>query len=217
MKQRQLFPAFLAALFGAVLIATPLAAATFTFVSEVTVSSGPSATPGTPSLPPVGTVGSIDLTIDDSNPALALFSGVGDPNVVASASVTVPGWISGAMTNTVFDSFTVTDSYFSFGAYGPSSVAVDNGATIQPSSFHVFRVNFGAPLLAAPTTTGELVAAISAPGASGFFSHELDLSGDGFIVTRVSFPASVAAVPLPASAWLLGLALLGMGALRRRV
>ena len=113
------------------------------------------------------------------------------------------------------DFFQVSDSHLAFGSYGPTSVATDNGAFVLPNARHSFRIDFGAVAPATPTTIGDLVMALSEPGASGYFSHELEGSA-GFIHTRVEFPASTPAVPLPASAWMLLMGLVGLGVMRRR-
>ena len=199
---------------AALLAAAPASAATFTFMSEVTTSIGPSMTPGTPSLPPPGTLGTVELEINDSDPSLTIFDGF-DVRVFATASVDVPGWISGSMVNNPnpFDFFQITAESLAFGSYGPTSVAEDNGAFILPNGRHSFRVNFGTPAAAVPVTIGDLVTALNAPGATGFFSHELEGS-PGFIFTRVEFPATE--IPLPASAFLLLAGLAGLGTVRAR-
>ena len=197
-----------------ILAAAPLSAATFTFMGEVTSTNGPSATPGVPSLPGLGTAGTIELNIDDSDPSLTIFDGF-DVRIFASVSLDVPGWITGSMTNNPNpgDFFQVSDTHLAFGSYGPTSVATDNGAFILPSARHSFRVDFGATAPATPVTIGDLVTALSAPGATGFFSHELEGS-PGFIFTRVEFPASTPEIPLPASAWLLLAGLAGLRVIR---
>ena len=59
-----------------------------------------------------------------------------------------------------------------------------------------------------PLTVGELVLALTDPGMSGYFSHEMDRQGGGFFVTRVDFSSSMSAVPLPGSLPLMLTALL---------
>lgn len=213
MFQRPFSPFAFAVASIALLTGAPVSAATFTYLSEVTISNGPSVTAGTPSLPPVGTPGTIELNIDDSNPGLSIFDGF-NVRIFADASVDVPGWITGSMTNNPdpSDFFQVTTTSLAFGAYGPTSVADANGAVILPNGRHSFRVNFGAPVLSTPATIGDLVTALNAPGATGFFSHELEGS-PGFVFTRVEFPAT-SEIPLPASAWLLLAGLAGLRALR---
>jgi len=216
MTQTRFFKIIGATLVAGLLTAAPLSAATFTFNAEVTNSNGPSMTPFVPSLPPIGTAGTVELEIFDADPTLTIFDGF-DVRIVAEASVDVPGWISGSMLNNPnpADFFQVTDSYLAFGSYGPTSVAEDNGAFILPNARHSFRIDYGAPVLATPVTVGDLVTALSAPGASGYFSHELE-GQPGFIFTRVEFPASTPQVPLPASAWFLMVGLAGLGVMRRR-
>ena len=213
MFNKLLVKTFMATALSALFAAAPLSAATFTFTGEVTTTIGPSAVLGTPSLPPSGTEGTVELLINDTDSSLTIFD---DFNVreFATVSLDVPGWISGSMTNNPdpFDYFDISATSFAFGSYGPTSVATDNGAFILPQAFHSFRVNFGASVAATPNSIGDLVTALSVPGASGFFSHELEVGGSGFIHTRVEFPASpVPSIPLPASAWLL---LVGLGTFR---
>lgn len=194
----------------------PLAvqAATFSYDGVVTISEGPAATPDDPDLPPLGTAGMVELVIDDSDPSLAIFNGFNVAEVF-SVSVDVPGFVSGSMDNNPdpSDFFAITTEYLAFGAYGPTAINDPGSAVILPNGRHSFRIDFGAALSDVPTTIGEVVAALNIPGASGYFSHELEGS-PGFIFTRVAF--EVPPVPLPASAWLLLAAVGSVGVARRR-
>lgn len=193
-----------------------LHAAVFSYDGMVTSSLGPAVAVGDPNLPPIGTLGTVELYINDTNPLTPIFDGF---DVVESfrASVDVPGFISGSMVNNPnpSDFFSLTTEFLAFGSYGPSAITDPGTETFLPSARHSFRIEFGATLGSVPTTVGEVVAALSLPGVTGYFSHELEGS-PGFLLTRVSFTDDVSAVPLPASAWMLIAALGAMGAARRR-
>lgn len=191
-----------------------LEAATFSYDGLVTITEGPAVTPDDPDLPPLGTAGMVELVIDDSDPTLSIFNGFNVAEVF-SVSVDVPGFVSGSMDNNPdpSDFFSITAEYLAFGAYGPTAIVDPGTAVILPSARHSFRIDFGAALSDVPTTIGEVVAALNIPGASGYFSHELEGS-PGFIFTRVAFEPSP--VPLPASAWLLLAALGSVGMAKRR-
>lgn len=208
---------FLAAITG-LLTAGAVSAATFSFTGAVTDSNGPAVMASDPDLPPVGTLATVELNIDDSNPADLIFS-MGFSVIQAfEAKVTVPGYIAGSMTNNPnpIDFFQITADHLAFGAYGPSSIVDPGSQSFFPNGRHSFRIDFGATAPAVPTTVGDVVAALNAPGASGFFSHELDVQGGGFIFTRVEFPADVSEVPLPASGIMLFMALGGFGWVARK-
>ncbi|MEM7752232.1 MAG: VPLPA-CTERM sorting domain-containing protein [Pseudomonadota bacterium] len=195
-----------------------LQAATFNFMGTVTDTEGPAMMAGDADLPPLGAAGAIQLNIDDSDPTLGLFTGMGFAPTpgIASVSLTVPGFIAGSMVNNVpdpFEFFQVSDSHFAFGAYGPTSINDPGSEFFLSTGRHSFRVDFGSTQVAAPTTVGELVTALNGPGATGFFSHELEGS-PGFVFTRVEFPATE--IPLPASAFLLLGAFGGLLAMKRR-
>lgn len=195
-------------------LSAPALAATFTYGGSVTISSGPGAGPDDPDFPPLGTAASVTLTVDDSDPNAALITGF-DVIEAFSASVSVPGYLSGSMDNNPnpADFFQITTEYLAFGSYGPTSVDNPGTAFFLPNARHSFRIYFGSVLSDVPTTVGEVVAALGLDGASGFFSHETEGSL-GFTHTRIEFEA--APVPLPASAWLLLAALGAVGGVARR-
>lgn len=206
---------FLAVLIASAVLAGPAVAATFTYDAAVTSSIGAAVGPDDPNLPPIGTAGTVELVIDDSDPNAAIFDLGFNVIQAFTASVVVPGYISGTMLNNPnpADFFSLTTEYLAFGSYGPTSIDDPGSAFFLGNARHSFRVTFGSVLSDIPTTVGEVVAALNLPGASGFFSHELEGS-PGFIQTRVEFP--VAPVPLPASVWLMLAALGAVGWTGRR-
>ncbi len=192
-------------------------AATFTYNGAVTSSRGPAVIPTDPDFPAIGTAGTIDLMIDDGVPGLSIFDMGGLVPQVFTVSLTVPGSISGSMINNPepIDFFYVDNEVLAFGAYGPTSIVDSGGQPYNAYGRHSFRVNFGTALVSTPTTIGELVSALNAPGAFGYFSHEIDFQSElGIEHTRVDFPAAV--VPVPATGFLLLGGLMGLALLRRR-
>ena len=138
---------------------------------------------------------------------------------IFTASVSIPGYFEGeAVFVDYLSSFTSTAEYLQFTTYGDTSY-VDTGTfpITVPDGYHRFRIEYGTPLSAAPVTVGDVVAGLSAPGATGFFRHEIVLINEttsslATVQTTVSFPA----VPLPAAGWLLLGGLLALGLTKRR-
>ena len=199
-------------------------AATFTYGAVVTDYPSPANIPGDPATAPVGTPGTVTLFIDDSDPSLLLFD-PGPASGVFSASVSVPGFFSGAVTFVDFlSSFIATAEYLQFVSYGPTMYDdIGSYALSVPDGYHRVRVDYGTPLASAPVTVGDVVAALAAPGETGFFRHEIVLVNPSeggvtdVIQTRVDFGGGdVPAVPLPAAAWMLLAGLSGLALLRAR-
>ena len=184
-------------------------AATFVYSAEVESFTESGTSPGNPVIAPIGSPGTITFEIDDSDPLLPIF----DPDPVSgvfTASVTVPGYFDGEVVFVDYlSSFTATDSYLQFTSYGDTSY-VDTGSfpITVPDGYHTFRIDYGTPLAAAPVTVGDVVAGLSAPGASGFFRHEIVLVNEATdsiatVRTTVAFEDQVPEVPLPAAGWLM--------------
>ena len=206
---------FLAAAACAALISTiPATAATFLYDGVVvSVSAASDAT-----YPALGTSGTVVIEVDDSDPTVLLNPTPGMSSPVIAASVSVPGFFSGSLPfGSAFsgESISPTMTGFTYGsAYGP--VTVDNPGTgpgFFSTGLHFVEFTFGSAVTT-PSTVGDLVAAMSAPGASGRFNFEADLLGGGFDFVDVDFAASE--VPLPAGGALLLTGLVGLGWLRRR-
>ncbi len=196
-------------------IAGPASAATFTYDGEVIFTEP---TIGGAVLAPLGTPGTVVLNIDDSNPSLPVDDPIDFPEEFM-ASVNVPGFITGSMMSdeSFLGTFEATATTLHVSGYGPTTIADPGSAVFLSEAFHVFRVSYGTPLASAPTTIGEVVAALAAPGAIGFFSHELEADAGGFIRTRVGFTDPPSEVPLPATVWLMLAALGGLGWTKRKV
>jgi hypothetical protein len=186
-------------------------AATFGFGGTVTITPG--SPPAGAVFPPLGTAATVSLNIDDSDPTALLFD-LGNPNPFfqnITASVDIPGFLSGSMMNDGdFTNFAPTQ--FAFGAYGPAVLDQTGGTGFFPQGRHSFQLSYG-PGVVQPTTVGDLIAALSVTGITGFFSHEMDRQGGGFFFTRVAFSDSIGGtVPLPGGMVLMlgALGLLGM-------
>jgi len=200
-------------------LAVPASAITVTFNVEVTESSislpdvdnGPTA-----SLPALGTLGTVTIDlpgIDVSNTML-----IGDPNappnagsVLASLNV---GSLSAQLEPGVGSVAFAGDTSIRFANGSFSSILVDfpRGPGATPTYAGSFRLETPADGMV-PTTFGDVAAALIAPDTSLFFSF----NGTTFSGIDTSFRVdSVSVVPLPGGALLLGTALLGTAALRRR-
>jgi len=200
-------------------LAVPAAAITVTFNVEVTESSislpdvdnGPTA-----SLPALGSLGTVTIDlpgIDVSNSMM-----LGDPNappnagsVLASLSV---GSLSAQLEPGVGSVAFAGDTSIRFANGTFSSILVDfpRGPGATPTYAGSFRLETPADGFI-PTTFGDVASALIDPNTSLFFSF----NGTTFDGIDTSFRVdSVAAVPLPGSALLLGTALLGTAVYRRR-
>ena len=218
-------------LFHSILIAASVlclagaaSAATFVFTAEVESLTESGTSPGNPVIPPIGAAGTVTFEIDDSDPLLPIF----DPDPVSgvfTASVSVPGYLEGeAVFVDYLSSFTSTASYLQFTTYGDTSYEDTGSFPITvPDGYHTFRIDYGAPLIGAPVTVGDVVAGLSVPGSMGFFRHEIVLVNEesdsiATVRTTVSFPADtdVPEVPLPAAGWMLLGGLLAMRLAARR-
>ena len=206
-----------------VLSASTADAATFLYSAKVESLTQSGTSPGDPVVAPVGTPGTVTLSLDDSDPLAPLFD-PGPISGVFTASVSVPGYFSGEAVFVDFlSSFTATADYLQFTTYGDTSY-VDTGSfpITVPDGYHSFRVDYGAPLVAAPVTVGDVVAALAAPGASGFFRHEIVLVDEendriATVQTTVAFSdEDMPEVPLPAAGWMLLAGLLALPAVARR-
>ena len=200
-------------------LAFPAAAVTVTFNVEVTessislpaVSGGPMA-----SLPALGTMGTVTIElpgIDASNTTPFGFPDA-PPNagsVLASLSV---GSLSAQLEPGAGSVAFANDTLLRLANGSFSSILVDfpRDAGATPTYAGSFRVETPADG-AVPTTFGDVAAALTDPNVSMFFSF----NGTTFGGIDTSFRVdSVSVVPLPASGMLLGTALLGIAAYRRR-
>lgn len=191
-------------------------AATFTFDGLITsISQDSSAT-----YPALGSGAEITVEIDDSDPNKNIFLPSGAGDAFMAVSVNAPGYFSGSLPPGSFDydpldGLTLDGSGFTYGsAYGTSNVVQTGADSFHPWGLHYFRFDFGS-MGVAPVTIGELVTAMSAPNATGFFAWEGESDG-GFDHIRVSFDTSMAAVPLPGAGLLLLGAMGMLGAAKRR-
>jgi hypothetical protein len=196
------------------LIATGASATTINFSGTVTIT--PAAPPAGSVFPAVGTLGTVSFEVDDSDPSVLLFDlGRSDPFLqTLSASVSVPGFLSGSL-NSDGDYWDYGATSLRFGAYGPAVLDTPGPTGFFATGYHSFRLNYAAGI-AQPLTVGELVLALMDPGTTGYFSHEMDRQGGGFFVTRVEFSSSMAAVPLPGGLPLMLTALLAGAAVVTR-
>ncbi|MES2144974.1 MAG: hypothetical protein V4516_11625 [Pseudomonadota bacterium] len=160
----------------------------------------------------------MSLDIDDSDPSVLLYDITRPfPYFLQTirASVSVPAYLSGSMFSNG-DYWDYGAMALRFGAYGPAVLDTPGPTGFFATGYHSFRLHYGAGVVQ-PLTVGELVLALTDPGTSGYFSHEMDRQGGGFFVTRVDFSSSMSAVPLPGSLPLMLTALLaGVAALMRR-
>lgn len=197
------------------LIATNAFATTINYSGIVTIT--PAVPPAGSVFPPLGTLGTVSLEIDDSDPSLLLFD-LGRPEPYLQtlrASVSVPGYLSGSMLS-IGDFWDYGATALRFGAYGPATLDTPGPTGYFATGRHSFQLNYGAGV-AQPMTVGELVLAIMDPGTTGYFSHEMDRQGGGFYFTRVEFSSSMGAVPLPGGLPLMLTALLaGVAVTMRR-
>jgi hypothetical protein len=180
------------------------------------VSSTPAAPPAGAVFPAVGTLGTVSVEVDDSDPSVLLFDlGRSDPFLqTLKASVTVPGFLSGSMMSDG-DYWDYGATSLRFGSYGPAVLDTPGPTGFFATGYHSFRLNYGAGI-AQPLTVGELVLAMMDPGTTGYFSHEMDRQGGGFYFTRVEFSSSMSAVPLPGGLSLMLTALLAGAAVVMR-
>jgi hypothetical protein len=197
-----------------VFLATSTFAITINYNGIVTIT--PAAPPAGSVYPSVGTLGTVSVEIDDSDPSALLFDlGRPDPYLqTIRASVSVPGYLSGSMLSNG-DYWDYGATALRFGSYGPAVLETPGPTGYFATGYHSFRLNYGAGV-AQPLTVGELVLAIMDPGTTGYFSHEMDRQGGGFFVTRVEFSSSMSAVPLPGGLPLMLTALLAGAAVTWR-
>lgn len=206
---------------GLLCASLPLAAsaAVFSYEGVVFRTPGAAATPADPDFPPLRTVAQVELFIDDSDPNLVLDESMPGnvPAGFASASVDIPGYLSGSMAYDPGEGFSLgTD--FHFAAYGPSILDNPGSFTFLDQGLHSITIFFS-NIPGTPTTVGELVAAISQPGTRGIFAFEAegDDAPQQFYRVDSVFPATPSGViPLPASFLMFGTALAGLAAFRRR-
>ena len=212
---------------AAITLAGAAHARTFTYDATISAVSQAST-----ALYPLGATGTVAVTIDDSDPARALFA-LSDPSdpfaplfpaPVIRVAVSVPGALSAAMPFGAYDTtatpetaLTVTGAGFRYGsAYTEVTPLAPGGAPFLPLGLNSLSLTFGAPG-AAPTTVAALLAAMERPGASGLFRANPEIGGGGFDFIDVRFAAPLPPVPLPASGVLLAGAALALLAVRRRV
>ncbi len=191
------------------LSALPAAAVTFVYAGSVasTSTSNPSAV-----FPAVGEAATVTLSIDGA---------AGDPlpmdfgtQTVLSASLSVPGFLSAG-----FSDFLESVSFDADGVFVGTPEGMPTFVTQTfPGTFttySVFGLTFGSPAAAAPTTVGELIAALETPGATGLYGFSGSGPQGDSVRVEVAF-ADVAppVIPLPAGLPVLLSALAGLGALR---
>ncbi len=209
LKRAALVPAAFA------LLATGAFATTMNFHGTVTIT--PAAPPAGSIFPAVGSAGTVSLEVDDSDPSVLLFD-LSRPVPylqTLKASVSVPGYLSGSMFS-IGDFWDYGAAALRFGAYGPAVLDTPGPTGYFPTGRHSFQLNYASGV-AQPLTVGELVLALMVPGATGYFSHEMDRQGGGFYFTRVEFSNEMSAVPLPGSLPLmLGALLAGAAVFMRR-
>ncbi|MEM9796782.1 MAG: hypothetical protein AAF919_09845 [Pseudomonadota bacterium] len=196
-----------------VLSLLPAGASAATFSFDAVVTEAPVPPNARTSFPPLGATGTINITID--GPLDQRLDETGP--IFFNSFADVPGFIQTLfrVRKTMAVSVTQTAAFFS----NFSKVRLD-----VPSTFDGFRtdlnsvvVTFATPLPVAPVTVGDLVDAISLPGAQVVASLDKQNSETfEFFFTELS--SQPAPIPLPAAGWLLlgGIGLLGFGAQRSR-
>lgn len=170
--------------------------------------------------PGIDSAATVELEIDDSNPALVIDGMAFDPAPIIRARVNSPGFFSADLsyadeiTDPTFTFLSFDGTGLRYEAYSPSTVVNPNPlAEFLPEGLNVLSLTFGSPG-ASPTTIAELIAAIEAPGLSGSFNFEAEDLTTGFDQIEVRFESGV--VPLPASLLLLLSSVLFLSQARRK-
>ncbi len=196
------------AIVTACLLAMPSSAATFVFDGSVTETStgSPSAT-----FPPVGQAASITLTLSGED-SLLLPASQGSQSIF-SVALSVPGFVSAGVFDFIEELFLSPTGF----TIGTPEGAPDFDETFFADVFTTstsIGVTFGSPVSTAPATIGDLIAALTMPGASARYS----ISGSGPQGGPATLVAegTVAPIPLPAGAPILLSALAAFGLVRLR-
>ena len=215
------FKRFSVAIFLSIGVAFPASAVSVTFNVEVTESIlvfPVVPTPPLAELPAPGELGTVTISLPgiDASNTTPFF----DPNIPpnagsVSASVNI-GSLSASLDPGVGAITFATDTLIGF-ANG-SFAAIDVDFPLAPLSGPTYAGGFRLETPAdgaTPTTFGDVAAALTDPTTSLFFTFNGTTFGN-FTSFRADSIGTVPPVPLPGGAILLGTAILGSAALRRR-